>query len=116
MHVEKRKRGKKLQYFLAHSYREGSQVHKLRKYLGQDLTANLLEQRKKIAQKLMLEEIHRYKMIQDPLRVVLSTQDIAAIKKLEVQIPLAIYHLSERQWKEFSKIFTYNTNAIEAAR
>ena len=47
MHLEKRKAGKKIKYFLAHSYREGQKVHKFRKYLGQDLKPNLLEERKK---------------------------------------------------------------------
>lgn len=114
MHVEKRKAGKRIKYFLAHSYREGSKVHKFRKYLGQDI--DLLDERKKIAEKLILEEIHRYQIIKDPLQVELSEEEINSIRKLEAQIPLKISHLSERDWKEFSKIFTYNTNAIEGSR
>jgi len=58
MHVEIRKEGNKKKYFLAHSYREGDKVHKFRKYLGQDLKTVLLEERKLIAEKLILEEIH----------------------------------------------------------
>jgi len=116
MHIEKRKAGKKIKYFLSYSYREGQKVHKFRKYLGQDLKPNLLEERKIIAEKLILEEIHRYKIIKDPLQVELSEEEIAAIRKLEAQIPLKISHLSEIQWKKFSKIFTYNTNAIEGSK
>ncbi len=37
MHIEKRKVNGKTKYYLAHSFREGSSVHKFRKYLGQDL-------------------------------------------------------------------------------
>jgi len=115
MYVEIRK-GKKTKYYLAHSYREGKKVHKFRKYLGQDLTKSKLEERKIIAEKLILEEIHKYKIIQDPLHFELSEKYIKEIKALEKQIPLKIQHLSEKQWEAFSEIFTYNTNAIEGSR
>jgi len=116
MHVEKRKSGKVTKYFLSHSYREGNKVYKFRKYLGQDLNQNVLEERKKIAEKLILEEIHKYTIINDPLELELSPQEIEEIKSLEAQIPLKIAHLSEKDWKEFSKLFTYNTNAIEGSK
>ncbi len=116
MHVEKRKVGKRTKYFLAHSYREGSKVHKFRKYLGQDLKTSLLQERKIIAEKLIFEEIHKYNIIQDPLQMELSQEEIDAIRKLEAQIPLKISHLSAADWKTFSELFTYNTNAIEGSR
>ncbi|HIH32242.1 TPA: Fic family protein [Candidatus Woesearchaeota archaeon] len=116
MHVEIRKEGKKRKYFLAHSYREGDKVHKFRKYLGQDLKKSLLEERKNIAEKLILEEIHKYNIISDPLQVQLSQKEIEEIKKLQAQIPLKISHLSKEDWETFSKIFTYNTNAIEGSK
>lgn len=117
MHLEirKSKSGKK-KYYLAHSYREGSKVLKTRKYLGQDLKPVLLKKRKEIAEKLILEEIHKYNIIKDPLVVTLSKEEINEIKKLEKKIPIKITHLSESDWKEFSKLFTYNTNAIEGSR
>ncbi len=116
MHVEKRESKDKIKYYLAHSYREGLKVHKFRKYLGQDLKPGLFEERKRIAEKLILEEIHRYKIIRDPLDVELSKEEIDSIRKLEARIPLRISHLSESDWEEFSKIFTYNTNAIEGSK
>lgn len=116
MYIEKRKIGAHLKYFLAHSYREGPKVYKFRKYLGQDLKPSLLKEREKIAEKLILEEIHKYNMIADPLRIKLSKKEIDSIKILEAQIPLKISHLSESDWKEFSKIFTFNTNAIEGSK
>ena len=116
MHIEKRKEGKQIKYYLAHSYREGQKVHKFRKYLGNGLKKGLLDERKRIAEKLILEEIHRYKIIKDPLQIELSEEEIKSIRKLEARIPLKISHLSERHWKEFSKVFTYNTNAIEGSR
>ena len=116
MHIEKRKLGQKVKYFLSHSYREGEKVHKFRKYLGQDLDTKRIEERKNIAEKLILEEIHRYNIIRDPLHFELSPEEILDIKRLEAKIPLKISHLSEADWVEFSKIFTYNTNAIEGSK
>ena len=116
MHIEKRKSGKRTKYYLAHSYREGAKVHKFRKYLGQDLTKDKLNERKQIAEKLILEEIHKYNIIKDPLQFELSKEEIEQIRALEKSIPLKIAHLSERDWKVFSEIFTYNTNAIEGSK
>ena len=116
MHIEKRKVGKKIKFFLAHSYREGKQIYKFRKYLGQDLDNKLLNERKEIAEKLILEEIHKYQIIKNPLDLTLSDEELDLINKLEKQIPLKIKHLSEENWKTFSKIFTYNTNAIEGSK
>jgi len=116
MYVEKRKAEKKTKYFLAHSFRERSKVYKFRKYLGQDLSKEKLNERKQIAEKLILEEIHKYNVIRDPLHFELSEEEINKIKKIEKEIPLKISHLSKADWKVFSEIFTYNTNAIEGSR
>lgn len=116
MHLEKRKVDGKIKYYLAHSFREGAQVHKFRKYLGQDLIPQKLKERQHIAEKLILEEIHKYNVIRDPLQFVLSKEEIKSIEKIEAEIPLKIHHLSERDWKVFSEIFTYNTNAIEGSK
>ena len=114
MHIEKRKQGKRIKYYLAHSYREGKKVYKFRKYLGQDLKQEKLKERKRIAEKLILEEIYKYNIIKDPLHFELSKKEIEEIKALES--PLKIFHLSEKDWKLFSEMFTYNTNAIEGSR
>lgn len=116
MHIEKRKAGQSAKYYLAHSYREGSKVHKFRKYLGQDLAKEKLNERRLVAEKLILEEIRKYNIIKDPLHFELSKEEIASIKALEKEIPLKISHLSERDWRAFSEIFTYNTNAIEGSK
>ena len=116
MHIEKRESDKKIKYYLTHSYREKSKVHKFRKYLGLNLTKKKLEERKIIAEKLILEEIHKYNIIKDPLQFELSDKEIETIKLLERQIPLKIAHLSEEQWSTFSKLFTYDTNAIEGSK
>ena len=116
MHLEKRKINNKIKYFLAHSYREGPKVHKFRKYLGQDLSKDKLTERKIIAEKLILEEIHKYNIINDPLQFELSEQEIKKINNLEKKIPININHLSKKNWEKFSELFTYNTNAIEGSK
>ena len=45
MYVEKRKEGKKVKYYLAHSFREGGKVHKIRKFLGKDIDDTTLKER-----------------------------------------------------------------------
>ncbi len=115
MYIEKRKTNNKIKYYLSHSFREGNQIHKIRKFLGADLSKNFLKERVEKARKIILEEIYQYKIILDPLKVPLSEKDIAFVKNLEAREHLRIFHLSEKQWKIFSELFTYNTNAIEGS-
>jgi len=115
MHIEKRKVGKRIKYYLSHSFREGLKVHKIRKFLGADLNSELLEERRQKAEHLITEEINRYKIIKDPLQVKLSEAEIKFVRSLEAKIPAKIAHLSDKQWIIFSESFTYNTNAIEGS-
>lgn len=115
MYVEKRKYYGKTRYWLAHSFREGGKIHKIRKLLGTDLSKEILENRKKKAEQLILEEISKYKIIKDPLHDKISKEEIEFIKRLEVEANLKVVHLSESDWKKFSEVFSYNTNAIEGS-
>jgi len=115
MYIEKRKVGKKVKYYLAHSFREGKKIHKIRKFLGADLNKALLDERIAKSRELIREEIEKYNLIKDPLQFKLSVKDIAFVKKIESEIPVKISHLSEQQWMQFSELFTYNTNAIEGS-
>ena len=115
MHVEKRKVGTKTKYYLAHSFREGEKVHKLRKFLGSNLSPGKLDERIEMTRNLILEEINQHKIIQDPLHHELSKKDLEFVKKIEDKIDIKISHLSEKDWEKFSSAFTYNTNAIEGS-
>ncbi len=115
MYIEKRKEGEGIKYYLSHSFREGNKVHKIRKFLGKNIDELQLKERIEKARKIILEEISQYKIISDPLRVPLSEKEIDFIQKLQVNQKLKITHLSEEQWKLFSELFTYNTNAIEGS-
>jgi len=115
MYIEKRKDGNKIKYYLAHSFREGGKVHKIRKFLGKNINDKELKERVSKAKEIILGEIGQYKIISDPLKVPLSESEIKFIEKLEINQKLRVFHLSEKQWKLFSELFTYNTNAIEGS-
>lgn len=115
MYIEKRTLKGKIKYYLSHSFREGGKIHKIRKFLGTDLSKEVLEDRKKKAEKLILDEIEKYKIIKDPLYEKLSKEEIEFIKQLEEEANLRVIHLSENDWRVFSELFTYNTNAIEGS-
>jgi Fic family protein len=115
MYIEKRNYYGKTKYWLSHSFREGGKIHKIRKLLGTDLSKGVLEERKKKAEQLILEEISKYKRIKDPLYDKISKEEVEFIKRLQAQADLKIVHLSETDWKKFSEVFSYNTNAIEGS-
>jgi len=116
MYLEKIKTKKGTKYFLAHSFREGKKIHKIRKLLGTNLSEDILKDRMKKAEKLILEEIEKYNIIQDPLEKELTNEEISFIEKLQKESNFKVYHLSKEEWNLFSEIFTYNTNAIEGSQ
>ncbi len=115
MYIEKRKVKGKIKFWLSHSFREGGRIHKIRKLLGLDLSEEILKERIEKAKQLILEEINKYKIIKDPLHDKISKEELDFIKKLQAEANLKIIHLSETEWKKFSEIFSYNTNAIEGS-
>jgi len=115
MYVEKRKSKKGITCFLAYSFREGGKIHKIRKLLGTNISKEVLEERISKAEKLITDEIEKYRVIKDPLDKELTKEEIDFIKKLEKEANLKVMHLSEEDWRAFSELFTYNTNAIEGS-
>ncbi len=115
MNIEIRPVGKKKKYYLAHSFREGKKVIKIRRYLGSDLSKNKLEELRKRAEEIIKQQVASYKIISDPLKSILSNKDLEIIKGLEHNLELKISHLSEDDWRLFTELFTYNTNAIEGS-
>ena len=115
MNVEIRKIGKRKKYYLAHSFREGKKVKKIRRYLGKDLSEKQLETLKKRAEEILKQQIQSYKVIRDPLKYELNEHELELISNLEAKGNLEINHLSEEEWKLFTELFTYNTNAIEGS-
>jgi len=115
MYIEKKNYYGKMRYWLAHSFREDKKVHKIRKLLGTDLSPEVLENRRGKAEKLILEEIGKYKIIKDPLHDKISKEEIEFINRLQAEANLKVVHLSESEWKKFSEVFSYNTNAIEGS-
>ncbi len=115
MHLETRMRGKIKKYYLAHSYRKGGKVKKIRVYLGAGLTTPVLESKKKAAEVKLQALIRAKKRFSDPFEAVLADNELEELKSLEAKALPKIAHLSEPEWRQFTEAFTYDTNAIEGS-
>ena len=111
MYIEKRRSGKSIKYYLIHSYRENNKVEKIRRYLGSNLSEEEFKEKRKKAEEIileLLEEINTkvfFFTLTKKQRETLNNYD----KKIEIT------HLSEKEWKNFTEDFVYNTNAIEGS-
>jgi len=115
MHIEVRVQGKKKKYYLAHSFRSDNKVKKIRFYLGLNLSKKELNTKRERAEKILLERIEKSKLIPDPFYTALSPSEIEELKTLEARGETKILHLNEKDWLKFTKLFTYDTNAIEGS-
>lgn len=109
MYVEKRKTGNKLKYYLVHSYRDKKKVKKIRKYLGQNLKKQELEEAKNRAKQRILELLKEF-----GTEVFLFTLTKKQIEKLN-NYKIKITHFDQKEWQRFTEEFVYNTNAIEGS-
>ena len=118
MHVEIRNVGRKKKYYLAHSFRHDGKVKKFRFYLGTDLTKTELNDKIKHAKEILDERIKAYGKVGDPFYTVITSKELEYVKHLEDKYrmeEIKVLHLSEKNWAEFTKAFTYDTNAIEGS-
>jgi Fic family protein len=115
MYIEVRRIGKSKAYYLAHSFREGGRIHKIRRFLGTNLNEERIKELRPKAEKIILAEIRRYRIINNPLNRDLSEREIELIRRLQDKIPLRVEHLSKDDWRLFTEAFTYDTNAIEGS-
>lgn len=115
MFIETRKKGKHIKYYLAHSFREMGKIRKIRKYLGEDLHGEQIEEKRRKAEEQINETLKIYNQIKDPLKTLLAKEELRRLQKLRFDIGLKIQHLSEKDWQDFAEAFTYDTNAIEGS-
>jgi len=115
MYLEKRKTKNGIKYYLAHSFREGGKVQKIRVYLGTNIKKKFLEQRQEKAKELLEQQVNSFKIIRSPIQYKFSKRELALIKSLKRKAKFKIFHLSEEDWQAFTELFTYNTNAIEGS-
>ncbi len=115
MHLEVREKNGSRKYYLAHSYRAGGAVKKVRVYLGADLTSEELEQKRKLAESKLESKVRKAQAIPDPYLTALSPSEQKELETLEARGELHVIHLSELDWSKFKEAFTYNTNAIEGS-
>lgn len=112
MHIEKRLVGKRIKYYLAHTFRdEHDKVRKIRRFLGTDLTPAQLERMRTRAEKLISAQIKDMNV--DVFNFSLSKKEIASLNRLNDKIEIA--HFDAQQWAQFTEEFVYNTNAIEGS-
>lgn len=115
MHIEIRKVREHQKYYLAHSYRKNGKVHKVRVYLGSDISKSELVNKRKLAEGKIKERITKAEFIRDPYITVLSALEVDELKTLEAKGKLRVAHLSDVEWVKFTEAFTYDTNAIEGS-
>ena len=115
MHIEIRKVGKRRKYYLAHSYRKGGKVRKIRVYLGADLPLAELQTARQQAEQRLKRRLGTEGRLSDPFETVLSKKELAEIGELEAKVHIKVAHLTEDEWKTFTEAFTYDTNAIEGS-
>ena len=115
MFIEVREVAGKKKYYLVQSFRQGKKVRKIRRYLGTNLSKEKLSELRKVAEQQITQRVNAFKKISDPLLEVLSEEEIQKIKELQENKQFKVFHLSEEEWKRFTEVFTYNTNAIEGS-
>lgn len=115
MYIEVRRIGKSKAYYLGHSFREGGKIHKIRRFLGTNLTESQIKELRPKAERIIRAEIERYRIISNPLARGLTARELSIIKKLQDKITLKVDHLSKDDWKLFTEAFTFDTNAIEGS-
>lgn len=115
MHVEIRRKGKAVKYYLAHAYRRGAKVEKLRVYLGKNLSADRLSELKQKAEATLTDRIRAQASIGDPFETVLLPRELKELQTLEAPDEIRVLHLSEAEWRRFTEMFTCDTNAIEGS-
>ena len=111
MFVEKRKNGSNVKYYLVYSYREKDKVRKLRKYLGQNLSKQELEEAGNRAKKHILELLEGLNT--EVFLFTLTKNQINKLNKYDDKIK--IFHFDIKEWQRFTEEFVYNTNAIEGS-
>jgi Fic family protein len=116
MNIEIRRVGKSKKYYLAHTYRAGGKVKKIRVYLGTNLTKDELDAAQKKATVVLKKRIPASKELKDPYLTLLTKDELKELESLTSDKEIRIIHLSEAEWQRFTEIFTYNTNAIEGSK
>lgn len=115
MYIEIRREDNRKKYYLAHSYRHGKKVQKIRIYLGVNLSNKKLAKKRIHAEKEIRRQLSFLRFIRDPYHTILSSSEIRELKTLETRGKIKLLHLSEADWLKFTEAFTYDTNAIEGS-
>jgi len=112
MYLEKRKVGKSTKYYLVHSFRdEDNKVVKLRRFLGTNLNKKDLDKLSKKAEEIINQQIEEMSI--KLFDFSLTKKQLFSLNKYDEKIN--IIHFDDKEWKQFTEEFVYNTNAIEGS-
>ncbi len=115
MYLEQRRTTHGTKYYLAHSFREGGKVKKTRVYLGTNIKRSILLERADKAKGLLAQQLNSFKIIRSPINYKFTKREVDLIKSIRNKSKFKIFHLSDKDWKAFTEIFAYHTNAIEGS-
>ncbi len=109
--------GGEKKHYLTQSYRKGGKTRKIRVFLGSNLSSKELMGNVAAAEPKLRRRAEALAGLRDPLHTVLSTDEKKRLETLAAGIrgKIKVHHLSEGQWKRFSELFAYDTNAIEGS-
>ena len=113
--MEIRKGDGKKKYYLAHSYRKGGKIRKIRVYLGEGLSDEEVAGKRKEAEAELKERLLSAKLVRGPYRTALPPSELRELRDLGATGKIKLLHLSEDDWLKFTEAFTYDTNAIEGS-
>ncbi len=109
MFIEKRKQKNSIKYYLVYSYREGSIVKKIRRYLGLNLSLEELKKAELEAKKSLANKLEA--LSTEIFNFFLTKKQVNSLNKHKIKI----HHLDKKEWQIFTEEFVYNTNAIEGS-
>src|SRR3989344_2124217 len=112
MFIEKRRIGNSIKYYLVHSFREGGEVKKIRRYLGFNLSAEGLKKAAQNAEESIHKELDE--LSTQIFNFSLSKRQIEILNRYDENI--RIYPFDRKEWQRFTEEFVYNTNAIEGSK
>lgn len=117
MRIEVRTQGKKKKYYLAHGIRWLDKTRNVAIYLGSDLNKEEIESKRREAEPKLRRKIIEIKNAPKvyPIYKPADYTELEEIKQLSNRREIKIIHLTEDDWKRFTELFTYHTNAIEGS-
>ena len=102
MYTEIQKKGNKNYYYRVRSVRRKDKIEKIKKYLGKDLTGNVLKKKEIKADNLL-----------EPLNLLLIKKELNSLELIKKEYLKIENKTFENRYEYFVSQFTFDSNAIE---